>query len=55
MGLLGIEQRSCQVIIGRGLQSTIRRRILRLVVPRGLLDADDAKDMGAWQHGGGYS
>jgi hypothetical protein len=27
-------------------QSTIRRRILRLFVRRGLLEADDAKDMG---------
>lgn len=36
-------------------QSTIRRRILRLFVRRGLLEADDAKDMGAWQHDGGFS
>jgi hypothetical protein len=37
------------------VQSTLRRRILRLFVRRGLLDADDAKDMGAWQHDGGFS
>ena len=37
------------------VQSTIRRRILRLFVRRGLLDGDDAKDMGAWQHDGGFS
>jgi len=35
--------------------TTIRRRILRLFVRRGLLDADDAKDRGAWQHEGGFS
>lgn len=29
------------------------RRILRLFVRRGLLDADDAKEMGAWPHDGG--
>jgi hypothetical protein len=29
------------------VQCTLRHRILRLFVPRGLLDADDAKDMGA--------
>lgn len=37
------------------VQSTIRRRLLRLFVRRGLLEADDAKDMGAWQHDGGFS
>ena len=37
------------------VQSTIRRRILRLFVRRALLDADDAKDMRAWQHDGGFS
>jgi len=37
------------------IQGTIRRRILRLFVRRGLLEADDAKDMGAWQHDGGFS
>jgi hypothetical protein len=36
-------------------QSTIRRRVLRLFVRRGLLDAHDAKDMGAWPHDGGFS
>jgi hypothetical protein len=37
------------------VQGTIRRRILRLFVRRALLEADDAKDMGAWQHDGGFS
>ena len=37
------------------IQGTIRRRILRLFLRRALLEADDAKDMGAWQHDGGFS
>jgi len=37
------------------VQGVIRRRILRLFVRRALLDADDAKDMGACQHDGGFS
>ena len=37
------------------VQSTLRRRILRLFVRRALLEADEAKDMGAWQHDGGFS
>jgi len=37
------------------VQSTIRRRILHLFVRRALLAADEAKDMGAWQHEGGFS
>jgi len=37
------------------IQCTIRRRILRLFVRRGLLEADEARNMGPWQHEGGFS
>ena len=37
------------------IQCIIRRRILRMFVRRGLLEADDAKNMGAWNHDGGFS
>lgn len=36
-------------------QATIRRRILRLFVRRGLLEADDAQLMSEWNHTGGFS
>ncbi len=36
-------------------QATIRRRILRLFVRRGLLEAGDATLMGGWDHDGGFS
>ncbi|MGH8848541.1 MAG: transposase, partial [Polaromonas sp.] len=37
------------------VQSDVRRRILRAFVGRGLMEAHDAKDMAAYQHGGGFS
>ena len=37
------------------VQSETRRRILRAFVQRGLIDSDDAKEMVAHQHGGGFS
>lgn len=37
------------------VQSKTRRRILRAFVQRGLIDSDDAKEMVAHQHGGGFS
>jgi len=36
-------------------QATIRHRVLRLFVRRGLLEADDAKLMGEWAHDGSFS
>jgi hypothetical protein len=33
----------------------VRRRVLRLLVRRGLLDSEDAKEMQNWAHGGGFS
>ena len=37
------------------VQAGVRRRLLRVVVRRGLLPRDDARAMGLWQHGGGFS
>jgi hypothetical protein len=37
------------------VQSTMRRRILRLCVRRALRAAEAAKDRSAWQHDGGFS
>jgi hypothetical protein len=37
------------------VQSTMRRRILRLFVRRALRAAEAAKDRSAWQHDGGFS
>ncbi len=37
------------------MQAQVRRRLLRRVVRRGLLPADDAQAMAQWQHGGGFS
>jgi hypothetical protein len=37
------------------VQATVRRRLRRGFVRRGLLPADDAQAMGQWQHGGGFS
>jgi hypothetical protein len=36
------------------VQGAIRRRILRLFVRHGLVEAHDAKDTGAWPHAGGF-
>jgi hypothetical protein len=37
------------------VQAQVRRRLLRVFVRRGLLPRDDARAMGQWQHGGGFS
>ena len=37
------------------VQACVRRRLLRVVVRRGLLPRDDARAMGQWAHGGGFS
>jgi len=37
------------------VQAQLRRRLLRVFVRRGLLPGDDARAMGQWQHGGGFS
>ena len=37
------------------LQHTVRRRVLRHFARHGLLEPHDAKDMLAWDHGGGFS
>jgi Putative transposase/Transposase zinc-binding domain len=37
------------------IQCPIRRRLLRLFVRRALLEADEARNMGPWQHEGGFS
>jgi hypothetical protein len=37
------------------VQAAVRRRMLRSALRRGLLSADDAQVMAAWQHGGGFS
>ena len=36
-------------------QTAVRRRLLRAVERRGLLVADEAHIMAAWEHGGGFS
>jgi hypothetical protein len=36
-------------------QEKIRKRVLRLLVRRGLLSPDDAKQMQSWHNGGGFS
>jgi len=37
------------------VQEGVRRRLLRSFVRRGLLPGDDARAMGQWEHGGGFS
>jgi len=37
------------------VQEQVRRRLLRTFVRRGLLAANDAREMGQWRHGGGFS
>ncbi len=37
------------------VQAAVRRRLLRSVLRRGLLSADDAQVMAEWEHGGGFS
>jgi hypothetical protein len=37
------------------VQERVRRRLLRTFVWRGLLAANDAREMGQWRHGGGVS
>jgi hypothetical protein len=37
------------------VQAQVRRRLLRVFVRRGLLPRDDARAMGQWAHGGGFS
>ena len=37
------------------VQARIRRRLLRVFVRRGLLPRDDARAIGQWAHGGGFS
>ena len=41
-------------VIGE-VQATVRKRLLRAVERRGLLKADEAQIMAAWEHGGGFS
>jgi len=36
------------------VQAAVRRRLLRSVLRRGLLSADDAQVMAEWEHGGGF-
>lgn len=37
------------------VQAVARQRILRAFVRRGLIDQSDGKEMGEWEHGGGFS
>lgn len=37
------------------VQALVHQRILRAFVRRGLIDRSDVKDMGEWEHGGGFS
>jgi len=37
------------------VQAQVRRRLLRVCVRRGLLRRDNARAMGQWAHGGGFS
>jgi hypothetical protein len=37
------------------VQAQVRRRLLHVFVRRGLLPGDDARAMGQWTHGGGFS
>ena len=37
------------------VQAQVRQRILRAFVRRGLIDKSDGDEMGAWEHGGGFS
>jgi hypothetical protein len=37
------------------VQERVRRRLLRVFVRRGLLPGDDARAMGQWERGGGFS
>lgn len=40
---------------GQWLLTAVCRRLLRLLLRRGLLSADDAQVMAEWEHGGGFS
>jgi len=37
------------------VQATVRKRLLRAALRRGLMSADDAQTMANWEHGGGFS
>ncbi len=37
------------------VQALVRQRILRAFVRRSLMDQSDGKEMGEWEHGGGFS
>lgn len=37
------------------MQESVRRRLLRMLVHRGLLPGDGAQAMAQWEHGGGFS
>ena len=36
------------------VQATMRKRLLRSALRRGLLSADEAQEMAKWEHGGGF-
>jgi len=37
------------------VHATVRKRLLRAALRRGLMSADDAQTMANWEHGGGFS
>ncbi|HNL15337.1 MAG TPA: transposase [Accumulibacter sp.] len=37
------------------VQAKVRRRLLRALTGRGVLDPEDAESMASWDHGGGFS
>lgn len=43
------------VVSTADVQALVRQRILRAFVRRGLIEKDDADEMGGWAHGGGFS
>jgi hypothetical protein len=37
------------------VQAKVRRRLLRALTRRGVLEPEDAEAMASWEHGGGFS
>jgi len=37
------------------VQAKVRRRLLRALTRRGVLEPEDAQTMASWEHGGGFS
>jgi len=54
-GVRFIEVDELDAADAEAVQTQVRRRILRALVRRGLIDTQDRKEMEQWDHGGGFS